>query len=724
VDAGYAYHDMMLGRLLELAGDDATVVVLSDHGFQSDHNRPTAIPSEPAGPAHEHREQGIFVACGPGIRRGGTVEGASLLDVTPTLLAILGLPVGADMDGRPLVEIFETPPAVETIPSWDEIPGEDGSHPPDRTVDPAESKEALEQLIALGYIERPPDDTDRAIAETERELDYNLARAYMDAGMHGEAIPLLARLYRDFPLEFRFGVQLANCLLAMRRLDDLDRVVEDLNRRWRNAREAAKERLDAIAEVARERKAQWEELDRIDREHEGEAGRPRLARRTMQGRPLLFSDAENHVIRKLRAVARGNPMTLDYLAAVSASTRHRHDEALAILDRTRLRRAASPDLQFHVGMIELEAGRAEEARTHFERALEIEPEHASALLGLCRVELRADRPGAALGYGERSVALRPHVAGAWFFVGRARLGTGDVDGAIAAFRTGIELNPNFMEAHQELAHLLSREKGDDEQAAIHRQASSDLALAAAQAKTAIAPIELPPLDEAAIAAALPELPEEHARAREGFLRCLGQAPGPVERADGASDEPIVVVSGLPRSGTSMMMQMMAAAGVPIVTDEERAADENNPKGYFEAESIKALPRRNDWVPASAGRCMKVVAPLVPYLPQGPRYRVIFMQRAIEEVLGSQDRMLERLDRSGAQLERESLAEIYAQQVQFALDVLELHGAEVLRIDHADAIDDPAAVAAKVAAFLGGDRDARAMAAVVDPSLHRERAIDS
>ena len=94
VNAGYRYHDLMLGRLLELAGEDTTVILLSDHGFHPDHNRPTAIPKEPTGPAVEHSPYGIIVMKGPAIKKDDTIFGASLLDITPTLLQLFWPPRG------------------------------------------------------------------------------------------------------------------------------------------------------------------------------------------------------------------------------------------------------------------------------------------------------------------------------------------------------------------------------------------------------------------------------------------------------------------------------------------------------------------------------------------------------------------------------------------------------------------------------------------------------
>ncbi len=123
VSGAYRFHDLMLARLLELAGPETTVILCSDHGFQSRHTRPVGVPREPAGPAIWHREFGIFVAKGPGIRRDERVYGASLIDIGPTVLHAFGLPVGDDMDGRPLVEIYEQPREVKKIPSWEDVPG-------------------------------------------------------------------------------------------------------------------------------------------------------------------------------------------------------------------------------------------------------------------------------------------------------------------------------------------------------------------------------------------------------------------------------------------------------------------------------------------------------------------------------------------------------------------------------------------------------------------------
>jgi len=211
LEAGYVFQDAMLGTLMKLAGEDTTVVVMSDHGFHPDHLRPLSIPREPAGPAAEHRQYGIFVAKGPGLKVDHTLYGANLLDITPTILHHFGLAVGEDMDGKVLLDIYEEPGAIARIPSWDAVEGEDGCHSPDKVIAPGDSKAALDQLVALGYIDRPDEDAGKALEGTVRELDYNWAEAYMDGGVYGEAVVLLERLYLDCPDEHRYGFKLAMC---------------------------------------------------------------------------------------------------------------------------------------------------------------------------------------------------------------------------------------------------------------------------------------------------------------------------------------------------------------------------------------------------------------------------------------------------------------------------------------------------------------------------------
>jgi len=130
VSMAYQFHDRMLGALLQearrKAGEDLTVILMSDHGFHPDHLRPRAIPDIPAGPVIEHRDFGIVVLAGPHIRKDELLHGASILDVTPTVLTLFGLPVGDDMDGKVLSGAWEQPLPESAIPSWEDVQATDG----------------------------------------------------------------------------------------------------------------------------------------------------------------------------------------------------------------------------------------------------------------------------------------------------------------------------------------------------------------------------------------------------------------------------------------------------------------------------------------------------------------------------------------------------------------------------------------------------------------------
>lgn len=185
----------------------------------------------------------------------------------------------------------------------------------------------------------------------------------------------------------------------------------------------------------------------------------------------------------------------------------------------------------------------------------------------------------------------------------------------------------------------------------------------------------------------------------------------------------IVVSGLPRSGTSLVMAMLAAGGVAAHTDGQRPADADNPNGYWELEAVKHLATDPSWLAAAAGRAVKIVVPLVRQLPADPRRRfaVILLERDLDEVLASQAAMLERkglkLVLAAAQM-KPALARQWeeSRQVLAHRPNVDLH-----LMEHRQLLTDPAAAAAQLAAFLGLPMDPGAMAAVVDPMLYRQRA---
>lgn len=190
-------------------------------------------------------------------------------------------------------------------------------------------------------------------------------------------------------------------------------------------------------------------------------------------------------------------------------------------------------------------------------------------------------------------------------------------------------------------------------------------------------------------------------------------------------EAVTIVSGLPRSGTSVAMQMLAAGGIPALSDQLRVADADNPRGYYEYEPVLRLRTDKSWLEGARGKVVKIVHLLLMELPEGFDYRVVFMQRDLSEVIRSQKVMLERGGRPLPPLPPEKLAQIYTNQLATVRRWLAERSAfRVLDMPYAGLVADPAKSAAAMNEFLGGTLDVTAMAAAVDPSLYRNRAAAS
>lgn len=185
---------------------------------------------------------------------------------------------------------------------------------------------------------------------------------------------------------------------------------------------------------------------------------------------------------------------------------------------------------------------------------------------------------------------------------------------------------------------------------------------------------------------------------------------------------VTVVSGLPRSGTSMMMRVLEAGGMPVLTDAVRSADDDNPRGYYEFEPVKALKQDASWVSAARGHAVKVIYKLVYDLPRGIPYRILFLQRDLAEVVASQEKMLARSGQPAAAVPAEMMIRLFQSEVlAFRNWVAAQRDMDVLYVDYAALIARPEEGMAEVAAFLGGGLDVAAMARVADPALYRNRA---
>jgi Flp pilus assembly protein TadD len=229
IDSVYCFQDLMLGRLIELAGEDTVFLVVSDHGFQSGALRPTAGWEMNVESAMEwHRPYGVLVMAGPGIRHDELVFGAGLLDIAPTVLTLLGLPVGEDMQGRVLAEAFTHAPEPERIKSWDEVSGESGMHPDGTGTGSWEAAAVIEQLIALGYLEPLKEDTLQQLQWARNQQSLNLARVHLSCGRPGEAVPILEELVLQRPEERPFRLLLAQAYHEAGRREDCRNVLDPI----------------------------------------------------------------------------------------------------------------------------------------------------------------------------------------------------------------------------------------------------------------------------------------------------------------------------------------------------------------------------------------------------------------------------------------------------------------------------------------------------------------
>lgn len=183
---------------------------------------------------------------------------------------------------------------------------------------------------------------------------------------------------------------------------------------------------------------------------------------------------------------------------------------------------------------------------------------------------------------------------------------------------------------------------------------------------------------------------------------------------------VTIVSGLPRSGTSMMMRMLEAGGLPVVVDNLREADEDNPGGYYELEAVKEIKRDQSWLEASRGKAVKMVSMLLFDLPPGREYRVLLMRRDLDEILASQRVMLQRRG-EGADFEPAEMRRRFAGHVEELLAWLRRRaGVGLLEVGYRDVLERPLEEAGRINAFLGGGLDVQAMARTVDRSLYRQR----
>lgn len=591
VNGAYRYHDMMLERAIDLAGEDTTIIVLSDHGFHSDHLRPKNLMKRiDAVPALEHRNFGIFCAAGPGIKKGEKVYGATLLDVAPTILTLFGLPVGEDMDGKVLSTIFEETPEIEKIPSWEDIGGNFGEHPEHVAQDPIAAAEAMQQLIDLGYIDDPGENKQEAFEKAKRHLRYNLSRVYKGQHKHEKAIEILEEILPQDKNNYLYNIDLINLYYLTNEFNKaLDQIKFFLSQGRENAKLASVKLLEA--------------------------------------KILLKKGLAAKALEVLEQLAKDKPRTLGV-----------HLE---------LAKAYMDTLNYT------------KAEASFRTCLDIDHENARAFNGLAQSCLKQDKFEEAAENAIKSVELLFHYPLSHFILGKSLEHLDAIEEAVNAYEIAVSQSKKFKKAIKSLINIY---------------------------ETKI------------------ENPE---RVRE-LKKMIGL---------GDKTKDIVIVSGLPRSGTSMMMQMIDAGGVDIVSDGNRKADESNPKGYYEDDRIKKLKQDNSWVGEAEGKGMKVIAQLLRSLPKEYNYKVIFMRRDMSEILRSQQVMLGKNPNDFPM----AIANSFQKELEFIKSWEKTEaGVSIEYVNYRETIDNPMKTAEQVNTFLGGELDIEKMAQAIDPTLYRNK----
>jgi hypothetical protein len=280
-----------------------------------------------------------------------------------------------------------------------------------------------------------------------------------------------------------------------------------------------------------------------------------------------------------------------------------------------------------------------------------------------------------------------------------------VEDAIAALQMAISQKPLYPQAHKRLAYIYANRLNDPMRAAEHRILAIDTKqrLRELKKQRQMEPVHQELAISEARVTSLSDLSRQAAGERLG-------------------DDEIVVVSGLPRSGTSMMMQVLQAGGIAVFADDQREADPDNPRGYFEHESVKSLGKDASWLGGARGQAIKVVTQLLPSIPAKAKLRIIYMERDLREILASQDKMLERLDKQGSRQSQGKLADTYSAQVERVKAIIKRRESNIqLRsVNYAEALQDPEAMVKGLNEFFGGSLDTDAMLGAIDPELRRQR----
>lgn len=651
VDGIYKFHDMMLGRVMEMVDENTTIMVISDHGFHSDHLRPNLLPDEPAAPAFQHRDYGIFCVSGPGIKKGEQIFGASLLDITPTILSLYNLPIGKDMEGKPLTQIYKDLPKLSHINSWEDIDGNVGTHSKEYKEDPYAANEAIQQLIELGYIEDPGDNVKLAVEKTIDESEYNLCRVYIGSNRHHLAIPILEKLFNKYKDKTRFGLRLVECYLETSNLEKVRSVLTILRSK--------------ISSIIKENENKIKEIKEGDEDY-------------IKNKTNLLVSIKNNAQDFIR---------IDMYEAELLLKENKPNEAIEILNKASKNINPQISLLNRIGNTYLKLEQFDKSIEIFEKILKIDKENHLALDGLSIAYYKIGMYEKSIESSLSAINLIYHFPSAHMHLAQALFEVNAYEQASQALEVCLSMAPNFGVARNLLIDIYDNYIGNNKLSKSHKDYFINK--------------------------------EKNQKFKNKEVK---EDTKKVNSKIKNFKESIIVVSGLPRSGTSMMMQMLESGGVEIFTDQKREKDENNPKGYYEHENVKRLPKDKVFLNDLNGKAVKIISHLLIHLPDKHNYKIIFMIRDLNEVISSQQKMLVRLDKKRQNTYPVGLEMAFKKNIeQVKIWVSKHQNVDILYVNHRDVINNTSEQVNKIKTFLNINLQENNMLNVVDVNLYREKA---
>jgi len=449
VDRFYEYQDELLGKVMALAGEDTVVIVCSDHGFRSGTNRPATDPRvEMGGAADWHRKFGVLVMQGPGVRKGATLEDVSVMDIAPTVLAVMGLPVGKDMGGQVLATAMVEAPATRVIASWSEPGNEPGSEsgqgrtggagaPPDsEPLGSAIDEEIIAKLTALGYVSQ----------EGSNALN-NSGITLMDRGRYTEAAEVFRRALAQDPRFVHARINLGRAQMLMK---DFDGAIKSLQEALRlDPRQVEVDNL--LGNIYMER---------------GDPARAEAAfRKSLAARPddtnahnslgLLYDriGKDELAIQEYRKVVAIDPDYAEGYNNIGLIYRKRGEprKAIELFEQAIKADADFPGSYNNMGLAWQDLGDLKQARLVLERGLTISPKNAVILNNLGTIDLAEHDLAAAKSRFAQAIEADPEYPSAYNNLGAVLGMMGKPDDAFEEYLKAVELDPNYADARFNIA---------------------------------------------------------------------------------------------------------------------------------------------------------------------------------------------------------------------------------------------------------------------------------